>query len=59
MRANKRSERGERAKGQVVKVKVIHSAKALLLDATAGVHAKLWALIKSDNAARAVCFTNV
>lgn len=42
-----------------VKVKVIHSAKAFPVDATAGDHAKRWALIKSDNAAQAVCITNV
>lgn len=42
-----------------VKAKVIYAAKAFPLDATAGVHAKLWALIKSDNAARVVCITNV
>lgn len=59
MRPNKRIKTGVRAKGAAVKVKVIHAAKAFPLDATAGVHAKLWALIKSDNAAWAVCITNV
>lgn len=53
---NKRSKRAEEV---TVKAKVIHAAKAFPLDATAGVHAKLWALIKSDNAARVVCITNV
>ena len=51
MRANIRIKKKRGAKGEAVKVKVIHPAKALPLDATAGVHAKLWALIKSDNAA--------
>lgn len=58
MRPPKELKRG-RAKGATVKVKVIHAAKAFPLDATAGVHAKLWALIKSDNATRVVCITNV
>lgn len=42
---------GVRAKAAAVKVKVIHPTKAPPFDATAGVHAKLRALIKSDNAA--------
>lgn len=56
VRQNKRIKMG-RAKG--MKVKVSHATKAFPLDATAGVHTQLWALIKSDNAARAVCITNV
>ena len=55
MRTNKRIKKGKSQRSD----KVIHAAKAFPLDATAGVHAKLWALIKSDNAARAVCITNV
>lgn len=58
MRPNKRIKKGKSQRSGS-KVKVIHAAKAFSLDATAGVHAKLWALIKSDNAARAVCITNV
>lgn len=55
----KKKKKSKRAEEETVKVKVIHAAKAFPLDATAGVHAKLWALIKSDNAARVVCITNV
>lgn len=51
--------KSQSAKEVAVKAKVIHATKAFPLDATAGVHAKLWALIKSDNAARVVCITNV
>lgn len=57
MALDKRIKKG--SQGIRLEVKVTHVIKAFPLDATAGVHAKLQALIKSDKAGRVVCITNV